>query len=129
ETVRALCFARVEQYRICFPAVPARSTGLLDVCFHGTGVIVVKDKPNLLLVDTHPKGVGCNHDLNLALHEELLNVMSRGGGESCVVGLCRYVSTTEQARKTLRFTTGRDIDNAGTAFLRIRDDLLNDADC
>src|SRR5205823_1202318 len=82
KSVCALGSSRVQKDCISFATVATGSTGFLDVGLHRTRVVVVEDETNLLLVHAHAEGIRRYDHLDLALHEELLNVVTFGGGQS-----------------------------------------------
>src|SRR5216683_3063092 len=82
EALCTLRLRRMQQNRVRLLPVAPSATRLLNVSLNGAGVIVVKNEPNLLLVHAHAESVRGDDDLDLPLHEQLLDVVPRRGRQA-----------------------------------------------
>src|SRR3954447_19721628 len=92
-------------------------------------MIIMKHPADLLLVDAHAEGRGGDHDIQLSLHELLLNLVALRRREAAVIRTRCDVAVTQQACELGRSASRRDIHNACATTFCVAHKLMNDAEC
>src|SRR5712692_9434733 len=88
-------------------------------------MIVMDDKTNILLVDTHAESIGTADDVYFSIHEKLLNSMTFGSAKSPMVGIRRNIIATQLFGQSLCFGTSCHVDNARSPLFTVAQNLLN----
>ena len=67
-------FMGIIEYAFSFKTIPPGPSSFLVVIFYGFRNIVMYDKADIRLVDSHSKCDGCNDDLNILVEKHILPV-------------------------------------------------------
>ena len=89
-------------------------SNLLIVGFHGTRYFGVDNTSDVLFVDSHPKGVGCQDPWHVISHKCVLDTTAIRSREISVVAQMRNITTLQMLAELLKRTNQRKIDDSAT---------------
>ena len=95
----------VEKDTICSLTIPSSSACLLIIAFHILWHIEMHDKADIGLVDSHPKGIGSDHDRLSVINEIILIAHTFFITQSCMIaGSRKSIAAQVLAHLLYRFS-------------------------